>query len=82
VQAAREAPDADPAIANITGSNVFNVLVGLGVPWAVATIYYQARGQQYRTPAGALQFSVIVYLVRAPVATCVAPWAAAGVRLI
>jgi len=33
-------PNADNAIGNITGSNAVNVFLGLGMPWAVAAIYW------------------------------------------
>jgi solute carrier family 8 (sodium/calcium exchanger) len=63
-QAAVEAPDADAAMANITGSNALNVFVGLGVPWVIATIYYGATGEKYVTPSGPLRLSALVYFVR------------------
>jgi len=36
---AQNAPNADPAIGNITGSNSVNVFLGLGLPWTLASIY-------------------------------------------
>jgi solute carrier family 8 (sodium/calcium exchanger) len=32
---------ADAAIGNITGSNSVNVFLGLGLPWVIASLYYQ-----------------------------------------
>ena len=34
----------DAAIGNIMGSNSANVFLGLGIPWVIASIYYQVRG--------------------------------------
>mmetsp|Transcript_65765 Transcript_65765/g.196548 ORF Transcript_65765/g.196548 Transcript_65765/m.196548 type:complete len:189 (+) Transcript_65765:2-568(+) len=39
-QAAASEPYADNAIGNITGSNAVNVFLGLGLPWAVAALYW------------------------------------------
>lgn len=36
---AQQAPNADAAIGNITGSNSVNVFLGLGLPWTLAAIY-------------------------------------------
>lgn len=35
---------ADSAIGNVTGSNAVNVFVGLGLPWLVASIYWEGAG--------------------------------------
>ncbi len=61
--AAQESPNADSAIGNVTGSNSVNVFLGLGLPWTVASIYYAAQGEVYKVPAGALSFSVILFLI-------------------
>ncbi|CAJ1345461.1 unnamed protein product, partial [Effrenium voratum] len=37
-------PYADASIGNVTGSNSVNVFLGLGMPWTVAAIYWQAMG--------------------------------------
>jgi len=37
---------------------------GLGLPWVIATIYYEVRDQRYETPAGDLSFSVLIFMVR------------------
>merc|ERR1712241_1127186 len=42
--AATEDPTADAAIGNATGSNCVNVFLGLGLPWMVASIYWQKNG--------------------------------------
>jgi solute carrier family 8 (sodium/calcium exchanger) len=34
---------ADNAIGNVTGSNSVNVFLGLGLPWVLASIYWQAK---------------------------------------
>jgi len=62
-QAARQAPDADGAIGNVTGSNAVNVFFGLGLPWIIACAYYQNISGYYCYPAGALAFSVVVFIV-------------------
>lgn len=38
--AAKNSDNADSAIGNITGSNAVNVYLGLGLPWAIASIYW------------------------------------------
>eukprot|EP00892_Ulva_mutabilis_P009646 jgi/Ulvmu1/7053/UM033_0113.1 len=62
-QAATQASDADAAIGNVTGSNSVNVFLGLGLPWVIAAIYYEAKGERYETPAGDLSFSVLMFMV-------------------
>ena len=62
--AAQTSEHADAAIGNITGSNSVNVFLGLGLPWAIAATYWQSTfGTNYTVPAGALAFSVFVFLV-------------------
>jgi len=34
---------ADNSIGNVTGSNSVNVFLGLGLPWLIATIYWQVK---------------------------------------
>lgn len=43
MNAAKNSVNADAAIANITGSNAVNVFLGLGLPWAMATIWWQTN---------------------------------------
>jgi solute carrier family 8 (sodium/calcium exchanger) len=62
-QAARQAPDADGAIGNVTGSNAVNVFFGLGLPWIIACAYYGSTSGFYCYPAGALAFSVVVFII-------------------
>jgi len=65
-QATREAPNADAAIGNITGSNSVNVFLGLGLPWMIATLYHHYyRKDLYHMPAGDLGYSVLVFLIAA-----------------
>jgi len=59
-QAAAQSDNADAAIGNVTGSNAVNVFFGLGVPWLIACIY--SLPGPYVFPAGALAFSVIVFI--------------------
>ncbi|KAG2433581.1 hypothetical protein HYH02_012513 [Chlamydomonas schloesseri] len=56
-------PDADAAIGNITGSNSVNVFLGLGLPWAVCSVYYRVRGEKYVTPGGDLEFAIMLYAI-------------------
>lgn len=62
-QAAQESEFADSAIGNVTGSNSVNVFLGLGLPWVIASIYYEAKGQKYVVPATGLSFSVMLFLI-------------------
>ena len=50
------------------GSNSVNVFLGLGLPWTIACIYKEARGEQYIYPAGDLVFSVVLFLLTAVIA--------------
>ena len=59
--AAKNEKTADNAIGNVTGSNSVNVFLGLGLPWVVATIYWQLKGLPFTVRAGSLTFSVAVY---------------------
>jgi len=43
--AARQDMYADASIGNITGSNSVNVFLGLGLPWAIAAIYWELNHQ-------------------------------------
>ena len=69
--AARTSDYADSAIGNITGSNSVNVFLGLGLPWVIATMYFNANMKDpntgetlpYRVPAGEVAYSVFVFLV-------------------
>lgn len=63
--AARSSEYADSAIGNVTGSNSVNVFLGLGLPWAVAATYWASvhEGKEYQVPAGAVAFSVFVFLI-------------------
>eukprot|EP00927_Polykrikos_kofoidii_P027068 TRINITY_DN23955_c0_g1_i2.p1 TRINITY_DN23955_c0_g1~~TRINITY_DN23955_c0_g1_i2.p1 ORF type:complete len:787 (+),score=107.58 TRINITY_DN23955_c0_g1_i2:195-2555(+) len=45
LQAAKDDPTADAAIVNVTGSNSVNVFLGLGLPWSLGAIYWQATGR-------------------------------------
>lgn len=62
--AAQAEPYADSAVGNVTGSNSVNVFLGLGIPWIIASIYYQYVSEKtdyYFVPAGSLGFSVMVF---------------------
>ncbi|KAK3255675.1 hypothetical protein CYMTET_35150, partial [Cymbomonas tetramitiformis] len=64
-QAAVEAPDADAAIGNVTGSNSVNVFLGLGIPWVIGSVYYHFNGdntdQKFCVPSASLGYSVLVF---------------------
>jgi len=40
MSSAKSEPYADNSIGNVTGSNSVNVFLGLGLPWAVASVYW------------------------------------------
>mmetsp|Transcript_59858 Transcript_59858/g.118671 ORF Transcript_59858/g.118671 Transcript_59858/m.118671 type:complete len:698 (-) Transcript_59858:52-2145(-) len=42
--AAIQDDNADASIVNVTGSNSFNVFLGIGVPWSIASIYWAVTG--------------------------------------
>ena len=42
MKAAREEEYADASLGNVTGSNSVNVFLGLGLPWAMAAVYWSA----------------------------------------
>ena len=46
MSAAASEPHADASIVNITGSNSVNVFLGLGLPWAAASIYWSMHGDE------------------------------------
>lgn len=60
--AARDSRYADSAVGNITGSNSVNVFLGLGLPWVLASIYYQREGKDYDVPSEGLDLSVALFL--------------------
>jgi len=61
---------ADNAIGNVTGSNSVNVFLGLGIPWMIAAIYHWSNGDVFVVEAGALTFSVTIYVLCAIPAIC------------
>eukprot|EP00930_Biecheleria_cincta_P041696 TRINITY_DN28621_c0_g1_i1.p1 TRINITY_DN28621_c0_g1~~TRINITY_DN28621_c0_g1_i1.p1 ORF type:complete len:826 (-),score=139.70 TRINITY_DN28621_c0_g1_i1:69-2546(-) len=44
ISAAQQDPFADASLGNITGSNSVNVFLGLGLPWMIASIAWEAGG--------------------------------------
>lgn len=42
--AAVKDPNADNSVGNVTGSNSVNVFLGLGLPWMIASIYWESAG--------------------------------------
>ncbi|XP_067128106.1 sodium/calcium exchanger Calx-like isoform X2 [Centruroides vittatus] len=59
--AATQEKYADNAIGNVTGSNSVNVFLGVGLPWVIASIYWESRGEIFKVKAGTLGFSVGIY---------------------
>jgi len=47
-QAAMGDPYADASVGNVTGSNSVNVFLGLGLPWAMGSIYWDMGGMDSR----------------------------------
>ena len=66
---ALEAPDADAAVGNVAGSNTVNVLLGLGLPWCIASVYYSVNDEKtdgrYCVPGGNLSYSVTIFTITA-----------------
>ena len=62
---------ADAAIGNVMGSNSVNVFLGLGLPWTIASIYKEVKGETYFYPSAGLVFSVIIFLICAVCGVCV-----------
>lgn len=61
---------ADNSIGNVTGSNSVNVFLGLGLPWLIASIYWNVtEGTSFPIPAGSLGFSIAVYSICAVLCT-------------
>ncbi|KAK2705516.1 hypothetical protein QYM36_015789 [Artemia franciscana] len=52
---------ADNAIGNIMGCNSVNVSLGLGLPWAIASIYHAVKGDKFVVRAGSLSFAVVLF---------------------
>ena len=65
--AAQNSEYADAAVGNITGSNSVNVFLGLGLPWVIASVYYQSQDppEMYKVPSKGLDLSVALFLVTA-----------------
>jgi Ca2+/Na+ antiporter len=61
--AAQQERYADEAVGNVTGSNSVNVFLGLGLPWVIASIYYESKGKPFIHPAKGLDLSVALFLV-------------------
>merc|ERR1711899_103675 len=59
---------ADNAIGNVTGSNSVNVFLGLGLPWVIAACYHFSSADGFEVKAGALTFSVTIYIICAVIA--------------
>ena len=62
-QAAEQEDTVDAAVGNVTGSNSVNVFLGLGLPWTIGSIYYEAKGECFIVPSGTLSFSVMIFTI-------------------
>ena len=60
-QAVTDGTDADASVGTMTASNSVNVFLGLGLPWAIASVYHAVNGRRFCFPAGALSFSVAIF---------------------
>jgi len=58
---------ADSSIVNVTGSNAVNVFLGIGIAWAIASIYHAAKGTVFYVETGSLAFSVTLFCIGAVV---------------
>ena len=58
---------------NVTGSNSVNVFLGLGLPWVIASIYYQKQDPpiNYKVPSKGLDLSVALFLVLSLIAIAI-----------
>lgn len=56
-------PTADSAIGNVTGSNAVNVFLGIGIAWAIASIYHWWNGTIFHVQAGSLAGSLTMFLI-------------------
>jgi solute carrier family 8 (sodium/calcium exchanger) len=61
--AAQQERYGDEAVGNVTGSNSVNVFLGLGLPWVIASIYYESKGEVFNHPAKGLDLSVLLFLI-------------------
>jgi len=65
--AAQQERYGDEAVGNVTGSNSVNVFLGLGLPWVIASIYYETREDPEKRvffhPAKGLDLSVALFLI-------------------
>ncbi|KAG5669748.1 hypothetical protein PVAND_000042 [Polypedilum vanderplanki] len=60
---------ADASVGNVTGSNVVNVFLGIGLAWTMAAVYHNVyNGQPFRVPSGNLAFSVTLFCSEAAIA--------------
>jgi len=54
---------ADSSIGNVTGSNAVNVFLGIGIAWAIASVYHAWNGTVFRVSAGDLAPSVTLFCI-------------------
>lgn len=61
LSAAKEDPTADASIVNVTGSNSVNVFLGVGVPYLIAAIHWETKGEKFIVKTDGLVFSIICF---------------------
>lgn len=54
---------ADHAIGHVTGSNSVNVFLGLGIPWVIASVYWNYKGKQFVVVSHDLWWCVMTYSI-------------------
>ncbi|KAI8797275.1 sodium/calcium exchanger 2, partial [Biomphalaria glabrata] len=54
---------ADSSIGNINGSNSVNVFLGLGLPWLLASVYWNLQGKDFYHPSGTVGLSVTLFTI-------------------
>ncbi|CAJ1342515.1 unnamed protein product [Effrenium voratum] len=59
--AAKQDPNADASIVNVTGSNSVNVFLGIGMPWLLASFYWYLQGGKFAVKSQGMSFSVLVF---------------------
>merc|ERR1711871_1722583 len=69
--AASEGTNADAAIGNVTGSNSVNVMLGLGLPWVMASLYFMGKDEKFLVFVGDVSYSVLVYTIMATICVCI-----------
>ena len=63
-RAARESKSADASMGNLLGVNGMTLLLGLGIPWVIAIIFYDKQEQGiYEQPRAGMLFAIAIYMI-------------------